>query len=192
MIDIYEEGLMMRLKYKNRHRLSRVDTETMKKRLETVFQIPIVVLGSDKSVDIAKLKEHTFSEVIFADGEIVACTMGQEAFLTLHGLIACDYTRAKRYVTVDKGAVSFICNGADVMAPGIVDADKNIKVGELVWVRDETHLKPLAIGQALIPGTQMGVHGSRGKAVKTLHYIGDDFWNLSSKQWRSQHYDYAP
>jgi PUA domain protein len=83
----------------------------------------------------------------------------------------------KAFVTVDMGAVKFVNNGADVMAPGIVEADPAIQPGDLVWVRDERNKIPLAVGEALIPGAQMA-RGPKGKAVKSLHHVGDPLWEL--------------
>jgi PUA domain protein len=64
-------------------------------------------------------------------------------------------------------------NGADIMSPGIVFADPEIVAGDLVVVAEEKHRKPLAIGRALIPGTEMK---GEGKAVKSLHHVGDQIW----------------
>jgi predicted RNA-binding protein (TIGR00451 family) len=74
------------------------------------------------------------------------------------------------------GAIKFIVNGADVMSPGIVDADASIREGDIVWVRDVKNKKPIAVGIALKPGAEMPK--TQGKAVKTLHYVGDEIWNI--------------
>jgi predicted RNA-binding protein (TIGR00451 family) len=75
--------------------------------------------------------------------------------------------------------VKFLANGADVMAPGVVDADPGIKVGMSVWVRDQNNLRPLLIGTALMDGPEMK-SANGGKAVKTVHFVGDKLWNLSA------------
>ena len=75
------------------------------------------------------------------------------------------------------GAVKFVAKGADVMSPGIVGADSGIQEGDFVIIIEETHRKPLAIGKALISGEEM-VERNEGKAVKAIHYIGDNLWNL--------------
>jgi PUA domain protein len=76
------------------------------------------------------------------------------------------------------GAVVFITKGADVMAPGITDADPMIKKDDLVWICDEKHRKPLAIGIAIMTGEEMKTKKT-GKAVKTLHFVGDRLWMLT-------------
>jgi len=74
---------------------------------------------------------------------------------------------------VDAGAVRFVVNGADIMNPGIVNADPEIAPGDLVVVVEERYRKPLAVGRALIPGTEMK---GEGKAVKSMHHVGDLIW----------------
>ena len=48
---------------------------------------------------------------------------------------------------------------------------------DVVIIVEETHNKPLAMGIALITGPEM-VENSEGKAIKSLHYVGDAIWNL--------------
>ena len=74
---------------------------------------------------------------------------------------------------VDSGAVRFVVNGADIMKPGIVSADPEIAVGDLVVIVEERHKKPLAVGRALVPGSEMK---GEGKAVKSMHHVGDSIW----------------
>ena len=103
-----------------------------------------------------------------------AMDMTSTPFLTVRGLLA--YRPTQRFVTVDMGAVKFVVNGADVMAPGIVEADPVLQVGDWCWIRDEKNKQPLAVGQCLVPGTAM-VRG-KGKAVKSIHHLGDKLWLL--------------
>ncbi len=121
-------------------------------------------------VDLAEARDFA---LIFSEGELVGMIYEGMAFLTLKGILACSPSKA--WVTVDMGAVKFLYNGADVMAPGIVDADPHIKEGDPVWIREETHKKPLAVGIALTEGEEMKL-SDKGKAVKTIHYVGDKIW----------------
>ena len=75
------------------------------------------------------------------------------------------------------GAIRFVSNGADIMSPGIVDADENIKPNDIVFIVDETHKKPLAVGLSLITGPEM-VENDSGKAIETKHFVGDKIWNF--------------
>jgi len=78
-------------------------------------------------------------------------------------------------ITVDKGAVKFVCNGADIMRPGIKNIDENIQKDEFVSIIEETYGKPLVVGIALFDGKEIKSM-TTGRAVKTLHYIGDYIW----------------
>ena len=80
-------------------------------------------------------------------------------------------------ITVDRGAVKFVTNGADIMRPGITKIDDNIKKEEFVVVVDETHEKPLAICQTLFDGEEIKSIKS-GKVLKNLHHITDKLWKI--------------
>jgi len=110
-------------------------------------------------------------DLIFVDGRPLLMIEEGQPFFTVLGAI--ELMPKKRLVEVDAGAVRFIANGADVMNPGIVQADVEIAAGDLVIIVEEIHKKPLAIGRALIAGSEMK---GEGKAVKSLHHVGDQIW----------------
>ncbi len=76
--------------------------------------------------------------------------------------------------TVDAGAIPFVVKGADIMRPGIVACEPFGK-DDAVVVREVTHHKPLAIGIALL-GSEALMAEQKGKAIRTLHWIGDPLW----------------
>ncbi len=117
--------------------------------------------------------------LLFRADEAIALLVGDAIAPTVRGLLAVP--ARKRFVTVDMGAVPYVYNGADVMAPGIVDADPGIRPGDLVWVRDEKNGRPLAIGRAIMDGPTMA-REEHGKAVETLHYVGDDLWRIDEEE----------
>jgi len=120
--------------------------------------------------------ETTEFSLILLDGTPVALCINETPFFTVRG--AMELKPRKHIVTVDMGAVKFIRNGADVMSPGVVGADKSIRPGDLVVVIEERYKKPLGVGTALMSGTEM-VQSTKGKAVKIAHHVGDAIWNLS-------------
>jgi len=79
-------------------------------------------------------------------------------------------------IVVDMGAVPHVCNGADVMAPGVVRIHGDFNENGLILVVDERHGKSLAIGIALFNSQTMRSL-KRGKVVKNVHYVGDKLWN---------------
>jgi PUA-domain protein len=80
-------------------------------------------------------------------------------------------------ITVNMGAVPYVCNGADVLAPGVVKIEGAFAVGDLALVVDERHTKPLAVVYALVD-SQAANSLKRGKVAENLHYVGDALWNM--------------
>ncbi|USN45115.1 MAG: RNA-binding protein [Candidatus Woesearchaeota archaeon] len=86
-----------------------------------------------------------------------------------------SYALSLPRVIVDKGAIRFVVNGADVMRPGIVAADEFMQE-ETVCIVDQDHGKKLGIGKALFSSKDL-LALEKGKVVRTLHVVGDQFWN---------------
>jgi len=80
-------------------------------------------------------------------------------------------------IVVDMGAVPHICNGADVMAPGIVRIKGDFQEKGLIVIADERYEKTLAIGVALL-NSQAAKTLKHGKIAKNVHFVGDKLWNL--------------
>lgn len=77
-------------------------------------------------------------------------------------------------VKVDMGAIKFVCNGAKVLRPGIVEFG-NFKKGDIVTVKDQGHNKMLAVGIAL-EDSEAAKAMAKGYVVDNLHYISDKIW----------------
>jgi len=81
-------------------------------------------------------------------------------------------------LTVDMGAVPHVCNGADVMSPGVVRVEGSFEKGSLVAIVDERHGRYLALGESLVNSDDLRTRG-RGKVVRNVHYVGDHVWNAA-------------
>lgn len=154
---------------RNRHPLSDKDAGSAIAFLEDAFGMEPLPTPLEKGTSDE-------GDVLIADGRIVAWRRGDRFWPTVHGLLMRPPARA--WVTVDMGAVPHVTNGADVMAPGIVDADEAIREGDPVWIRDVDNEQPLAVGRALVDGPPM-VDKTQDKVVETLHHVGDDLFELS-------------
>jgi len=163
----------MALKIKNRHRLKEREVKDLMTDLQSRFD---VVFDIKAAVDVGTLEEFT---VVLVNDSIDFVINQNKVIFTLQGIN--KYQPKNKYVVVDMGAISFITKGADVMAPGITDADGGIQVDDLVWICDEKHHKPIALGIALMTGVDMKSK-KIGKAIKTVHYVGDRFWILTHQQ----------
>ena len=83
------------------------------------------------------------------------------------------------HVVVDMGAVKFVCNGANVMRPGIrkyTDFEKD----QIVCVKEESKQKFLAVGKSLVSSTELESL-AKGEVVKNLHYISDKYWEAKKE-----------
>jgi PUA domain protein len=158
------------MQVKSRHHLRSDEIRDLR---ETIEAHTGVDLDGDtfEKVDLA---ESVF-DVVLVDGSPAVMYVDGEPSLTVTGANA--HPPTEHVVTVDAGAVSFVSGGADVMRPGIVDADEDIDEGDLVSIAEETHGKVLAIGRALVPGSEM--LGDSGKVVESVHHVGDDLFELS-------------
>ena len=96
----------------------------------------------------------------------------------LYPFLGGSYLDSLPKVVVDMGAIRFVCNGADVMAPGITEMG-SFESGDLVVIRDVTHGKALAIGIANKSSIDIEM-SKKGKVIKNLHYVGDKLWGAAS------------
>ncbi|MDP2836122.1 MAG: RNA-binding protein [Methanobacteriaceae archaeon] len=131
-----------------------------------------VLIPSKAKIEMLEAEPYP---IVLVDGQPQIMLVDDRPFPTLKAALTMEMK--SKYVVVDMGAVRFMANGADVMSPGIVDADPDLVEGDVVVVVDETHRKPLAVGISLITGSEM-VENDKGKAVKTIHFIGDPIWDL--------------
>jgi PUA domain protein len=158
------------MKVRNRYFLNKKKLKEVKNNLGEYSSI----LNDKKRIEYLEADPIPF---ILVDNEPAVILIDNKPYPTLKHLINNDNAAIKK-VVVDMGAVKFMVNGADVMSPGIIDASENIVKGDIVVVVDEDHNKPLVVGLSLITTDKM-INNDKGKAVKTIHFIGDDIWDLN-------------
>ncbi len=164
----------MALKIRRRARLRRKEASEFLGRLAKAFGM--AVPSDDASLDEAEAGPY---RLLLRENEAIGLFLDDDVIPTIRGLLA--FPAAKRAVTVDMGAVRFIYNGADIMAPGIVEADPGIRAGDVVWIRDEKNGRPLAVGRAIMDGPTMA-REEKGKAIETVHHVGDEIWRLGEEE----------
>ncbi|MDR1819297.1 MAG: RNA-binding protein [Methanobrevibacter sp.] len=157
------------MKVRNRYFLNKKKLKKIKQDLGEYASI----IPDKKKIEYLEAEPISF---ILVDGEPTIILINDKPYPTLKYLINNKDITIKK-VVVDMGAVKFMANGADVMSPGITDATESIVKDDIVVIVDEDHSKPLAVGVSLIAANEM-INNTEGKAVKTLHFIGDDIWNL--------------
>jgi PUA domain protein len=155
---------------RNRHPIREKEAKEVADALSAMFGADFH--WQEKRVETAD--EEGF-RIYLVDGVPMAFLHEGSAMPTVKGLL--EFGATQRFVTVDEGAVPFLLRGADVMAPGVVDADAAVVAGDVVFVREEKHRRPLAVGRALMGGPEM-VAAEKGKAVRTVHHLRDKLWDL--------------
>lgn len=161
---------MSEIRIRKRHRLREKEIKVLDEELRS--RLGVEAFKPGEAVDRG---ESTDYDVLFIGNQVQGIVYQGKAFLTVRGLL--KHPASKAYVTVDMGAVPFVTKGADVMGPGIVDADPSIAPGDLVWVKDIKNGRPLMIGEALVSGEQMRTK-SPGKAIKSIHFVADKLWKV--------------
>lgn len=162
-----------------RYSLKKRDVKNLLEELSKIFGNEVMrIFGSRPKIESAKVSH----------GEILIIN-NSPALLRVEGIIIPTLAfypliEILPKVVVDMGAVPHICNGADVMAPGIVRIEGEFREGEPVIVLDEKHGKAIAVTRALIRSDIIGTL-KHGRVLKNLHYVGDAFWE-AMKAFRNE------
>ncbi|MDP7079925.1 MAG: DUF1947 domain-containing protein [Candidatus Undinarchaeales archaeon] len=154
-----------------RHFLRKKEVKAFRQRLASSLSERAARI-LDGQVEV--LETETFS-LLIVNGDRTFVIMGDDIFPFLGHLVKDDL--GMKRVAVDRGAIPYVTNGADVMRPGIVRSDPAVVVDDLVLIVDDTHGKPLAVGRSLHLADELA--GGQGKGVGVLHYVGDPIWEFS-------------
>jgi PUA domain protein len=132
------------------------------------------LFNANPQVEVAESKNATIflinNRPLFAEKEhMIFPTLGPD-----------DVTKFLPQVIVNMGAIPHVCNGADIMAPGVVNIKGDLKKDDFVVVVDELHQKPLAIGISLYDSEALR-NLKHGKIVSNVHFVGDDLWRSLKK-----------
>ncbi len=158
------------MEVKSRHHLRSDAIDEIREALAANLGVEVEADSFEK-VDL----EDADWEIVLVDGEAHVLYLDGDPFVTVQGANA--YEPTDHVVTVDAGAIQFVSDGADVMRPGVVEADESIGECDLVVINEESHGKFLAVGRALTDGDDMV--GAEGRVVDSIHHVGDDLFELS-------------
>ena len=153
------------LKSKQAKQILNEVSERLKFNVEALF-------GSKANVEVA---ESAVGNVYLVNDKPLLFTADKNVLPTL---LFQDFVSRAPKIVVDMGAIPYVCNGADVMAPGIVRVEGEFAKGDLVLVVDEKHGKPLAIGESLSDSASVR-NTKQGAVVKNVHFVSDKIWNFT-------------
>ena len=158
-----------------RHFLKEKETEQLLRALSQRLHIEThKLLGSKRHIELAETES---TEIYILHGKPILTRLEGGISPTLRFE---EIFRLLPEILVDRGAIPFICNGADVMAPGIVRIRGDFNENDILLIADEKHEKPVALGIALY-NSERTRKLKHGKAAKNIHFIGDHLWNLLKK-----------
>jgi len=138
------------------------------------FKVPEEFLSKSIQIERVVLEDYVF---YMKNGKVIFFEVEDTIFPTINYLR--DYNIEIPAVIVDIGAIKFIVNGADVMAPGVVFFDPKIKVGMIVCIKEEKSNAILAIGKALINAEKFK-ETKKGKVVSIYHHLNDKIWKFKT------------
>jgi PUA domain protein len=136
-------------------------------------------IAEEENIDLTQLLNVQFEVMEFPDDYLIFLVNGNPFFVkseVVFPTLINDYVLNQfPSITVDMGAVPYICNGADVMAPGIVKVDGKFNVDDLVVILDENFSKKIAVCKVLYDSCK-STEKKHGKVAQNLHHINDKFW----------------
>jgi PUA-domain protein len=121
-----------------------------------------------------ELVQTEFAEIYLINGKPSLVKTQENIFPTL---AFGEYSALLPKVVVNMGAVPHVCNGANIMAPGIVRFEGEFKEDDFVLVVDEKYDKPIAIGK-IIYNSRVAKKIAHGIVVKNIHHVDDRVWNF--------------
>jgi PUA domain protein len=159
------------MKISKRYHLRARERKELAQNLYHRLKIDFLQINKKKAkIEVLELSEGT--KIIVFDN--LPSFIIEDSFLS-PTLLNTDVLTHFSTITVDMGAVPYICNGAHLMAPGITKFSGTFDEGDIVIINEERHNQPLAIGRSLLHSSQL-VNTRSGKVALNLHYVGDPIW----------------
>ncbi|AMK13984.1 PAPS reductase/FAD synthetase family protein [methanogenic archaeon mixed culture ISO4-G1] len=137
----------------------------------------VVILSKAPSLD-------RMDEVVI-DGAVIASFRydmgtGWKFVARMQGAYRIAKHYSKGYVVCHPDAIPFVRESKNLMAPGVIDADPDIKFGDEIIIVDPER-NAIATGMAKMTGPEM-VESTKGVAVRTRWYRPEEFRDLTDKE----------
>ena len=149
--------------------ISKKDTEKILKTVINSWEEKILI-PKTKNIKVFEIEEKKSILVI---DSLVAVFISDEIIVPFLGRT--EVLEKFPSVIVDSGSIKFICNGAKVLRPGVVEFGQFMK-NDIVVVKEEKYGKYLSVGIAL-ENSINAKELQKGHVINILHYVGDKFWN---------------
>ena len=166
------------MKIKQRHFIKSSEIKILKDEIIKHYDQGFVEAIFPKKARVEVIQTDA-GDTLYAVNKVLKLWKSNEGYIPVLTLLLNKQVDLKKIV-VDKGAIRFVTNAADVMRPGITYIEPSIKKGNIVVIVDENHHRALAVGKAMFDAKEMEDKNS-GKVVKNLHTIQDNVWKFEKE-----------
>jgi PUA-domain protein len=163
---------------KQRHFIQKSQIKELKEDILKQYDEKFLAQIFPKKAKI-ELIQTDAGDTLFAINNVLSLWKSKEGYIPVLTLLLNNQVILKK-VVVDKGAIKYVTNAADVMRPGITKIDPSIKKGDIIEIVDETHDRSLAVGKAMYDADEIERKDS-GKVIKNLHTIQDSVWEFEKE-----------
>lgn len=132
-------------------------------------------IADEKIKNVLQISGEDFR--VYVVGGHVLAEVREIIFPTLHEEYNRRLLEKLPALVVDMGAVPYIARGADVMRPGVRSFQGSFGEGDLLIIRDEKNLRPIAISRALKNLEECRAM-EKGKIAENIHHVDDKIWRL--------------
>ena len=115
-------------------------------------------------------------DTLYAINNVLKLWKSKDGFIPVLTLLFNKQVDLKE-IAVDKGAIRFVSNNADVFRAGITEIDKSIKKGDILQIVDENNHRAIAVGKAMYNAKEME-DMKDGKVIKNLLCVKSKVWNF--------------
>jgi len=115
-------------------------------------------------------------DTLYAINNVLKLWKSKDGFIPVLTLLFNKHVDLKE-IAVDKGAIRFVSNNADVFRAGITEIDKSIKKGDILQIVDENNHRAIAVGKAMYDAKEMEIM-DEGKVIKNLLCVKSKVWNF--------------
>jgi len=155
--------------------LSKSDIKRINSELNELYGVePLDKKDNVQLIESTQSDAEPHMNYLKVNGEAAYFYKDEKIIPTLKTLLKNNFLKK---ITVDMGAVKFLCGGADPMRPGITKIDEGIKSGDIISIIDINNKKSIVVARALFSTEDMKTQTS-GKSAANIHYVGDKIWNL--------------
>ena len=155
--------------------LSKSDIKVLNSELTEFYGVaPLNKKDKVQLIESTQSDTELFMNYLKVNGEVAYFYKDKKIIPTLRTLLKNNFLKK---ITVDMGAVKFLCGGADPMRPGITDIEDGINSGDIISIIDINNKKSIVVARALFSTEDMKTQTS-GKSASNIHYVGDNIWNL--------------